>query len=310
MRDFMNKFKIPTILGLGIIFLGIASGVYLILRDQIFLSQAAPNATAQNVTFSNITDTSAVVSWQTGSAVSSFVTFGQNNPSEQTVLDDRDANPKPHSIHYVTLKNLLPKTKYQLKITSGRNTSPTLQFETSEPLGNQAEFTPVIGSVINGDIPLQEGVIYLSLPGANTQSALIKKGGNFLIPVSQIAKADFSGTLPLTDNMPVKLTIRSDKGEASAQFSLKPNLSPLPPIKLGQNIDLTLPEETPQPALGDLDKYDLNADGKINAADNAIILQNFGKKPKDKKVDLNGDGAVNQKDLDLMAQKIKDLGIQ
>ena len=310
MRNFMNKFKIPTILGLGIIFLGISSGVYLVLKDQVFLSQAAPAITAQSVTFSNITDTSAVVSWQTGSEASSFVTFGQNNPSEQTVLDDRDANPKPHLSHYVTLKNLLPKTRYQLKIISGKNTSEIMQFETSQPLGSQTEFTPVIGSVINGDTFLEEGIIYLSLSGAITQSALIKKGGNFLIPVSQIAKADFSGTLPLTDNMPAKLTVYSDKGEANARFSLKANLSPLPPIKLGQNIDLLTPEKTPQPAQGDLDKYDLNEDGKINAADNAIILQNFGKKPKEKKTDLNEDGVVNQKDLDLMARQIKDLGSQ
>lgn len=302
MRNLMNKFKIPTILGLGIIFLGIASGVYLVLKDQISLSQAAPDITAQDVTFSNITDTSAVVSWQTGSVVSSFVTFGQNNPSEQTVLDDRDANPKPHSIHYVTLKNLLPKTKYQLKITSGRNTSPILQFETSSPVSNQTGFGPIIGSVLQDEnTPLDEGIAYLSITDAATQSALIKAGGNFLIPLSPYN---------LTEGTDAKITIVSDKGNASMLLTIKANSAPLPPIKLGQNIDLTLPEETPQPALGDLDKYDLNADGKINAADNAIILQNFGKKPKDKKVDLNGDGAVNQKDLDLMAQKIKDLGSQ
>lgn len=298
----MNKFKIPTILGLGIIFLGIASGTYLVLKDQIFLSQAAPNVTAQNVTFSNITDTSAVVSWQTGSEASSFVTFGQNNPSEQTSLDDRDTNPTPHSSHYVTLKNLLPKTKYQLKIISGRNTSEILQFETSSPLTNQAGFGPIIGSVLQDEnTPLDEGIAYLSITDATIQSALIKAGGNFLIPLS---------SYNLTEGTTAKITIVSGKGDASMLLSLKANSAPLPPIKLGQNIDLAAPLETPQPTQDDLDKYDLNQDGKINAADNAIILQNFGKNPKDKKSDLNQDGKIDQKDLDLMAQQIKDLGIQ
>lgn len=302
MRDFMNKFKIPTILGLGIIFLGISSGAYLVLKDQIFLSQAAPNATAQNITFSNITDTSAVVSWQTGSEASSFVTFGQNNPSEQTVLDDRDANPTPHSSHYVTLKNLLPKTKYQLKIISGRNTSEILQFETSSPSSNQTGFGPIIGSVLqNENTPLDEGIAYLSITDAAMQSALIKAGGNFLIPLS---------SYNLTEGTTGKITIVSGKDSASMLLTIKANSAPLPPIKLGQNIDLTTPEETPQPTRDDLDKYDLNEDGKINAADNAIILQNFGKNPKDKKADLNQDGKINQKDLDLMAQQIKDLGSQ
>jgi hypothetical protein len=319
MRNFINKFKMPTILGLGIIFLGLASGVYLVLKDQVLLSQAAPNIAPQNVTFSNITDTQTVVSWQTNSPVPSFITFGQESPTEQTALDDRDTSPNPHLIHYATLKNLLPKTKYQLKIVSGKNTSAIFQFETSAPLTSQTEFTPIIGSVINGNMPLDEGVIYLSLSEATTQSALIKKGGSFLIPISQIAKADLSNTFTLVDDMPAKLTVHSASKETSIQFTLKAGLAPIPPIILGQNIDLTTANGTPQPksdssqaslTINDLNKYDLNNDGKINAADNAIILLNFGKNPKNKKTDLNGDGKVDQKDLDLISQELKDLGSQ
>ncbi|MDO8573643.1 MAG: dockerin type I domain-containing protein [Candidatus Daviesbacteria bacterium] len=302
MKNILNKFKIPTVLGLGLIFFGLASGVFLVLREQVFLSKAAPDLIPQNITISNITDSSAVVSWETNSTVFSFVSFSPNSLQQQTILDDRDTTPKPHLIHYVTIKKLLPKTKYQFSIISGKNTSETLQFETSAPLTNQNEFTPVIGSVSTGNSPLDEGIIYLSFTGATIQSALIKKGGNFLIPVSQIAKDDLSGAFSLTDNMPAKLTVRSSKGESGIQFYLKANMPPLPPIKLGQNTDLTAPEETPQ--------YDLNGDGKINAADNAVILQNFGKKPKDPNIDLNSDGKVDQKDLDLMSQKLKTLGSQ
>lgn len=310
MKDLLNKFKIPTILGISIIFLGLASGVYLTLKDQIFLSQAAPELNPQNVTFSNITDGSAVVSWETQSEVSSFITFGKESPSEQTVLDDRDTSPQAHSIHYVTIKNLLPKTKYQLKIISGKNTSEVFEFETSENLTNQAQFTPIIGSVSDGDMPLDEGLVYLSLKEAVIQSALIKQGGNFLIPISQIAQEKLLNTFPLTENIDAKLIVRSSKGQAAAQFRLKPNLPPLPPIILGQNMDLTIPEETPQPKGNDLINFDLNDDGKINSADNAIILQNFGKKPKEPGSDLNNDGRVDEQDLDLMSQKIEQLGAQ
>ena len=165
MRDFFNKFKIPTILGLGLIFTGIAAGVFLVLREQTFLSQAAPNLTPQNITFTNISDDSVVISWQTTSAVSSFITFGQNNLSEQ-VLDDRDNNPpagglKPHLTHYFTLKNLLPKTNYQFKITSGKITSDILKFETASPLTNGSEFTPIIGSILDGSTPVNDGITYL-----------------------------------------------------------------------------------------------------------------------------------------------------
>lgn len=319
----ITKLKIPTLLGLGIIIVGMVAGVYLNFKEQIFLSQAAPNFTAQNITITNITDAEATISWQTSSQAPAFITFGQNNPNEQTVLDDRDnlpdkAGPKPHFTHYATLKNLLPKTIYQFKIISGKFTSDILKFETAQPLTNQAQFTPVIGSVLDNDTPLEEGILYLSVPDAATQSAQIKTGGNFLIPLSSLRKADLSDIFPLMENTIAKITAVSEKGTASMLFKLKANSEPLPPLKLGQNIDLTDETENPEPTAVPAEpttspvsnKYDLNGDGKINAADNAIILQNFGKKPKDTKADLNGDGIINQKDLDLMAQKIKELGIQ
>lgn len=316
MTEFINRFKIPTILGLSIILFGIAGGVYLVLREQVFLSQAAPNLTPKDVTFTNIAEDAVTISWQTNSATTSFITFGQNSPGEQTVLDDRDSNPpsggpKPRLTHYVSLKNLLPKTNYQFKIISGKIASDVKNFETASPLTNQIVFPPIIGSVLDDDSPLESGVVYLSIPEATTQSSLIKGGGNFLIPLSQIRKIDLSD-YPLVAGTIAKLTIRSDKGEAQIIFKLKDNSTPLPPVKLGQNIDLTTTEETPQPKVtaNDLNKYDLNSDGKINAADNAIILQNFGKNPKDKKADINRDGVVDQKDLDLMTQKIKELGPQ
>ncbi|MBU1000429.1 fibronectin type III domain-containing protein [Patescibacteria group bacterium] len=320
MINFFNKFKIPTLLGLGIILLGTISGFYLVLREQVFLSQAAPNLTPQNIAITNIADDSAVISWQTKNAANSFITYGQNNPGEQTALDNRDGDPtepndtglKPRLTHYVTLKNLLPGTSYLFKITSGKLTSEVMKFNTANPLVDHTRFTPIIGSVVDGNNPLNDGVVYLSIQGAVTQSSLIKTGGNFLIPISQIRKADLSDIFPLTEELIAKLTINSDKGNASVIFNLQNNPIPLPSIKLGQDLDLTIPFKTPTPSstIKDLDKYDLNNDGKINAADHAIVLQNFGKNPKDKKADLNEDGVVDQKDLYLMAQKTKELGSQ
>ena len=126
MKNTLNKFKIPTILGLGIIVMGIIVGVYLTVNEQIFISRASPNIAAQNITLSNISDDSVTISWQTQTPVSSFITYGITNPGSTVVLDDRDNNnpaggSKPHSIHYVIIKNLLPKTGYQYRIISGKN---------------------------------------------------------------------------------------------------------------------------------------------------------------------------------------------
>ena len=305
MKDTFNKLKIPTILGLGIIVSGIVTGVFLVLREQIVISKASPDVTAQNITLSNITDNLVTVSYQTSVPASSFITFGQTGPSETTVLDDRDnQSPKPYSMHYFTIKNLLPKTTYQYKIISGKVSSDILKFTTAAPVASQAGFRPIIGSVLDKNQPLDQGVVYLLIAGATTQSAQVKNSGNFLIPLSDIRKSDLSDRFVLSEDTTVKLTVISAKGQANILLKLNTSNLELGPIKIGEDLDLTAPSTK------ELNIYDLNGDCKTNAADNAIILQDFGplgeagKNPKNKKADLNKDGVVDQKDLDLMAKQI------
>ena len=303
MKGFLNKFKIPTLLGLFIILFGIGAAVSLTLRDQIFISKASPDEKAQNIVVSNISDSSVNISWQTSQSSASFVTFGINSPNEETVLDDRDSeSPKAHIMHYVTLKNLLPKTSYLYKIVSGRVSSEVGKFTTSSPISSQMGYRPIIGTVLDGDKPLDEGIVYLSIAGAITESSQVKDSGNFLIPISQIRKSDLSDIFTLSEETTVKLTVISPKGESNALFKLKDAYDKLPPIKLGENLEIT---PTPSPIIS----YDLNDDGKINATDNAILLQNFGNPSassglKNKKADLNSDGVIDQKDLDLMSKQI------
>lgn len=302
MKDFLIKFKIPTLLGFGIILSGIIAGVYLVLREQTFISQASPDVAPQNIIVSDITDSSVVVSWQTSIPVASFLNFGQKEAGEQTVLDDRDAKtPVARSIHYVTIKNLLPQTVYKFKITSGKTQSEINQFTTATPATIQAAFQPITGTIIDGDKPVAEGVVYLSIAGATTLSSVVKQSGNFLIPLSQIRKADLSDIFPLTQDSIVKLTAVAKSGQTTALFKLKDSSLGLPPIMLGENLDLT---STPLPSAPGIDQYDLNGDGRVNSTDNALLLQNFGRNPKNKKADLNADGTVDQKDLDLLLKNI------
>lgn len=308
MIAFFEKFKIPTLLGLGVILIGIASGLVIVLKDQTFLLRASPDITPRNVTFANIIDSQVSVSWKTANPSSSFVTFGQNNSSEQTSLDDRDQKfPSPHTIHYVTLKNLLPKTEYQLKIVTGRNQSEVFKFKTASPTSSQNNFGPVIGSVLEEDKLLTEGIAYLSISGATVQSSLIKSSGSFLIPLPQIRKDNLSDIFPLSDEIVAKLTVLGKNGQATALFRLKGTGVSLPILKLGQNLDLTTQESpVPTPTVQELNRFDLNEDGLINANDHSIVLRNFGKNPREKKTDFNNDNVVDQKDLDLISTKINE----
>jgi len=295
------NFRIPTILGLAIIFFGLVVGVYLVLQNQptIITTQAAPDKAPQNITFSNIEDDQAAVSWQTETPIASFVKL--TGPSgDQTFLDDKDITPSPHILHHVTLNNLNPETSYQIKIVTGKLTSETLKFTTAVTADSQNGYKPIIGSVIDQDKPLSAGLVYLKLNGAIVQSAPIKSLGNFIIPISKIRSSDLSQIFVPNDDLTANLTILAENGnKSSVTFTLKDASSPLV-IKLGQDIDLTKNN-----TLGvATSKFDLNGDGFVNTSDYSIVLHNFGKDPKDKRADFNQDGVVDKKDLKIISDEI------
>lgn len=296
MKNFFDKFKIPTLLGLSIIFIGIITGVYLVLKEQIIISRASLDTTPikDSVIFTNIEALSVVLSWQTANPVASFVSYNASSGDEQTILDDRDqTTPNPHIFHYFTLKNLLPQTEYQLKIVSNGKPSQIFHFKTAPDVTNLNNLNPVIGSVLEENKQLDEGVVYLSISGATIQSSLIKNSGSFLIPLTQIRKNDLSDTLFLSDETTAKLTVISKNNQATALIKLEEASVTLPVLKMGQNIDLTTDIKL---ASEDLTVFDINKDNQINATDFSLVLKN--------KIDLNRDGVFNQKDLDLMSKQI------
>lgn len=294
------SFRIPTLLGLAVLILGTIAGVYLVLQNQTITTKASPQQSPRNIVISNIEASSVTITWQTSTKLPGYVIFGQNS-LEKTVLDDRDNGQlTPRATHHVTLKNLSPQTVYKFKIVSGRVSSQQLNFTTASSDQTQNGLKPVIGSVLDGDKPLGDGVAYLRIPGVVPQSALVKNFGNFIIPVNLARTEDLSTVFSPIDNMEAKLTVVGKDGRvAESTFILtKPEVGLL---RMEQNLDLTIPS-----SLGiSTSKFDLNGDGLVNSSDYAIILKNFGKSPQNKKADLNSDGVVDQKDVELILKEIK-----
>jgi len=301
----LTKLKIPTLLGLSIILLGMLTGVYVVIQGQNLTTEATPDLNPQNILFSNIQEDSITVSWQTTVAVPGFIIYGSD-----TALDDRDQDTlQSWSDHHVTIKNLLPETTYQFKIVSGKLTYPkVLSFTTAPATDKQNGFKPVVGSVLSGEEFLSEGVVYLTIPGASIHSAVITSFGNFLIPISNMRTQDLSDIFQPEKGMVGKLKVVSKEGEAQALIHLRDDQEVIGPLKIGQDIDLTLEVKEATPATTDLNKYDLNKDSQINANDHAIVLNNFGRNPEEKKADINQDSVVDDKDLALISKKITELG--
>ncbi len=293
----LTKFKIPTLLGLGIIFIGIAVGVFLVLREQTFFTSAAQSTKPEIIyDISNIEDSSVVISWKTSIPALGFVTYGVNDAGEQTALDDRDSVPQLHQMHYVTIKNLLPKTEYKYRIVSGKIKSDISRFTTASQTNNKSQFNPVIGSADQDNKPIPEGIAFLTIPGAKPESALIKNLGNFLIPLTGVREED--------KDIEAKVTIVAPTGQATAVFLLKQDGVNLPLLNIGDNLDLTIaPSPTPTPA-PDLTIYDLNKDKKINSADYSLAQKNKNKKLSSVRTDLTTDRVIDDDYLKELSKMI------
>src|SRR3989344_7038451 len=237
-----NGFKIPTLLGIGVLLIGLFGGVFLVTKNQfnVFKTQAGVSAEPQKITVANLSGNSASIYWQTDKAVPGFVEAGPGITLGLTFRDDRDEGaPKPYLLHFVTLNNLSPNTTYYYKIVSGANTYPAqpLSFKTLESVQSFPN-SPLIGQIVDENLqPVGEALINLSIPGNSNLATITKISGNFILPLTAIPD--------LTSNPEAVLTIFN--GEKSSKINLKLPFTEesLPQIILGKDINLVALESSP-----------------------------------------------------------------
>src|SRR3989344_3193236 len=170
MRRTIWSKRIPTLLGILFIAIGIGITTYLVKSGVILTIKADPTDTAQNIRISNVTDRSFTVSFTTEALVIGSINFGKDKNLGQTALDDRDRQGvlKEHKIHYITVKNLDSSSDYYFSITSGskeflQKDEPFIVKTSPVSSDSSASVKTIKGKIIlpNGGSPA-EAVAYLN----------------------------------------------------------------------------------------------------------------------------------------------------
>lgn len=310
-KSHSNEIRIPTLLALSILIVGLGTGVILVSQKQLFKSQAGHTQEPINITVSNLTGSSVSIIWQTDKAATGFIHAGPTSSLGQTFLDDRDLNkPNLYQLHFVTLSNLKPQTTYYYKIISsaGDSYGKLLTFTTSLELP-QSQERPLIGRVLDNKLqPINEALVTLEIKGAQMVTTITKISGNFILPLAELKNEDLSKSFNITQASPsAKLIVFRPNEKSVVNLKLPINNPILPTITLGKDLDLTLKatiystKPLSATASASTKKYDLNQDGVINALDYSIVVDNLGK-IKRRDADINYDGIVDQKDLDLLSK--------
>lgn len=299
-----SEVKIPTLLGMGVLLVGVVASLLLLRHNQNLQIQATRSKMPKNITVANLSANSATLYWQTDEPSPGLVKASPSSFLGQTFLDERDLkSAQPYNWHFVTLNNLSPDTTYYYKVISGPITFPQkepLTFKTASSL-SPSDHQAVIGTVLDSSLqPAKEALVTLEIPGAQALAAITKYSGNFILPLSEIRTGNLNDNFDMNSIKSARLTVEDSLSRSQVNIPLPLTEAVLPPIIMGKDLDLTVPNSFfPKPTKAVETSYDFNGDGVINSLDISLLRNNLDRRAADKKFDINGDGVVNIKDLDL-----------
>ncbi len=243
----MQQPKIPTIVGLLLV--GLAVMVFRFAFDRVspYLTRATTNLSPQQVTFSNITDSSFTVSWLTSEPATGGVTLEGN---QSPLMDDRltravggapNTN-QQYRTHSVTVRSLKPATLYTFTILSGNkshtNNGRPFEVQTAPAItGTGTTLEPAYGQVVTADEKPAEGaLVYLTLENGQVLSSLANVSGSWVIPLNLVRSSDLTRYIESAERIDASILVRTEQGEATALTDTL-NDNPVPVMTLGKTYD-------------------------------------------------------------------------
>ncbi|HSW96268.1 MAG TPA: Ig-like domain-containing protein [Candidatus Saccharimonadales bacterium] len=245
-QSFWNK-RIPTLLALLLIVIGIGTTAFITRTGTIFRSGASPSESPKNIRVTNINDTSFTVTYTTDTPTLGSISFGKDLSLGTVLLDDRDQTtntPHVYTVHTVTVKNLFPNTQYFFSIISGD----------TKYMNNATPFTATTGPTITGASPLQQVVsgavtlpagnngsgalVYLQIPNGQIVSTVTDIQGNYHISLATIRTPDLLQYASVTKTDTISLIFTD--GTAISHVATTLQNFPMPGIILSQDYDFTI----------------------------------------------------------------------
>jgi hypothetical protein len=245
----MKKAKIPTILGILILAIGVVVGVYLVQNRQLFRLKASPEVTPRNIQKTNVSDSSFTVTWTTDKNTEGFIKWGESASSL-----DKTATTSPiqaSSIHSITVYGLVPGSNYFFKINSDGanfdNEGIPWEVKTGSKLTTPPNSVIMSGKVLTqSGSPARNALVYALVGGSDALSTLTSDNGSWVIPASSARNQGLSSYTIIDEvSTLVEISVQAGNlGIASAQIYPQ-SAKPAPDIVLGEVYDFTnLPPST------------------------------------------------------------------
>jgi hypothetical protein len=243
--------KIPSLAGFGIITIGIIATTFLVKGPTPFQIKASPLNEPKNIQITNISDSAFTVVYNTDDKVTGTILYGENPEKlDKVILDERDQLSQEindYKTHSITANNLTPNTEYFFVIKSGDKTIKSNEEAFTVKTGSSINGLPsnqvtVTGKVINPNASsVSDGLVIVTIDGAQKISGIIKNDGNYTVPLNNIRTLDLSNYFNLDEGSMLNINAISEGLTSKATASIN-QLSPVPIITLSNNYDFSSPE--------------------------------------------------------------------
>jgi len=242
----LNK-RIPTILGLLILVIGIGAGIYFVSKDVLFGPKLSPELAPKKVKITNVNHDQFTVSWITNQEAMGYVKHGKTPTLSTTIADDREQRSGTSislKTHYVTVSGLQPNTKYYFKIGSGSeknlydNNGRPYEITTAPSLGASPPPQLANGNILTATgSPASGAIIYLTLSGATPLSALVANDGSWVVDLASALTTSLSSYVQLDPQTSPIDILAQGEDQISKALAVTANANPVPEITLGQTYD-------------------------------------------------------------------------
>ncbi|HMS22319.1 MAG TPA: Ig-like domain-containing protein [Candidatus Levybacteria bacterium] len=240
MKKNLFQKRIPTVFAFIILISGLFVTAFLVQIGVFKSSQATPNEKPQNVSISNITNSSFTVTFTTLDPTLSAVQI--NNPdSPSVVFDVRDAQGNQSYInHFITVTNLKPNTQYKFTLLSnGDEYTDNGTFYTTTTADGDA---PSSGNTyaLSGKVILPNGenandvLLDIKIPNAAPISAVTNSEGKYSIPTYLIRNTSHDQILTLVPNTHISLSAKKGDLTSDILYTYSPSTE-IPTITLSSN---------------------------------------------------------------------------
>ncbi len=234
-----KNLKLPTLLGVLILFSGLIAGIFLINSSQVFKLSANIEAIPKNVRFSNIINTGLTISWTTDVESKGFVKWGtKQNSLSKVALEE---NSEKSFVHSVNIIGSEIASDVFLKINSDTkdydNEGTVWQTKTSINKISPSSLLIASGSILmaDGKSPAK-ALVYLTINGI-VLSGITSNEGSFIIPVSTYIETVSDTTAIGISATAIEISVNAGLNGTSQAVIYPKAIKSIPTMIIGKTYD-------------------------------------------------------------------------